>query len=94
MCEKKMSIKEAAAELGKNQQFVRIGLQRGILTFGVAQKLPGKDKYDYFISPVQFYKYIGKELPDKYREPKDQTGIYKVITDPYMSNQSFYNWGK
>lgn len=43
MCKKaKVTVKRAAEILGKSQQFVRIGLQRNILPFGVAMQMPGK----------------------------------------------------
>lgn len=51
MCKKaKVTIKRAAEILGKSQQFVRIGLQRKILPFGVAMQIPGKTTYTYHIS--------------------------------------------
>ncbi len=39
---KNMTIKEVAEELGKSQQYVRIGIQRKLLDFGTAQKMPRK----------------------------------------------------
>lgn len=62
---KSMSIYEVAKEMGKSQSFVRIGLQRGRLPFGIAEKI--STRYTYYISPAKFYNYIGKELPAKYR---------------------------
>ena len=62
---KNMTVKEVAIEMGKSESFVRIGLQRGTLTFGVAEKL--SSKYTYYISPKKFYEYIGRELPKKYK---------------------------
>lgn len=38
--ERNVPIQEAAKEMGKSMQFVRIGLQRGLLTFGTAQMIP------------------------------------------------------
>lgn len=55
---KSLSIKEAAKMMGKSDQFVRIGLQRGILPFGSAVKL--SSKWTYYISPTKFYEYVGK----------------------------------
>lgn len=52
-----ISVKEAAEIMGKSQQFIRIGLQMGILPFGVAVKL--STKWTYYISPLQFYEYVG-----------------------------------
>lgn len=67
---KNVKIEEAAKEMGKSQQFVRIGLQRKTLPFGVAEKL--STKYTYYISPIQFYNYIGKAIPNKYREKEQE----------------------
>lgn len=54
-----MRVKEAAQLLGKSEQFVRIGLQRGILPFGYAVKM--SSKWTYHISEHKIYEYIGKE---------------------------------
>lgn len=62
-------IKEAAKYMGKSQQFIRIGLQRKSLPFGVAEKL--STKYTYYISPVQFFAYIGKPIPKQYIEEQE-----------------------
>lgn len=53
---KKISIAKAAKEMGVSQQFVRIGLQRGILKFGYAVKMSGR--YTYHISPEKFNDYM------------------------------------
>lgn len=53
-----MTVKEAAKLLGKSEQFVRIGLQRGILPFGYAVKM--SSKWTYHISEHKIYEYIGK----------------------------------
>jgi hypothetical protein len=37
-----LSVKETAEVLGKCQQFVRVGLQRGLLPIGTAVKLSSK----------------------------------------------------
>lgn len=52
-----LTVKETANLLNKSQQFVRIGLQRGILPFGYAIKMSGK--YTYHISKVKVYDYLG-----------------------------------
>lgn len=57
--EKNMSVKEAAQRMGKSEQFVRIGLQRGLIPFGFAVKCSGK--YSYHISPKLFEEYLGNE---------------------------------
>lgn len=54
-----MTVKEAAKLLCKSEQFVRIGLQRGILPFGYAVKM--SSKWTYHISEAKIYEYLGKE---------------------------------
>ncbi len=51
----------AAKLMNKGQQFVRVSLQRGLVPFGFAVKLSAKDdgRYDYYINPTQFCKYLG-----------------------------------
>lgn len=57
---KKISVKEAARCMGKSDQFVRIGLQRGLLPFGNA--VPGTgSKWIYYINPAKFREYVGAE---------------------------------
>lgn len=51
-------MKEAAKLLGKSEQFVRIGLQRGILPFGYAVKM--SSKWTYHISEHMVFEYLGK----------------------------------
>jgi hypothetical protein len=55
---KAISVKEAAKVMGKSEQFVRIGLQRGILPIGHAIKI--STIYTYYISPKLFEEYVGK----------------------------------
>ena len=59
---KSLSIHEAAEIMGKSDQFVRIGLQRGILTFGSAVKL--STRWTYYISPSRFFEYVGDKQVD------------------------------
>ena len=57
---KKISVKEAARCMGKSDQFVRIGLQRGLLPFGNA--VPGTgSNWNYYINPAKFREYVGAE---------------------------------
>lgn len=53
---KKITVAEAATAMGVSQQFVRIGLQRGILTFGCAVKM--SNRFTYYINPEKFNNYI------------------------------------
>lgn len=54
---KNVTVKKAAELLGMSQQFIRIGLQRGILPFGSAVKL--STRWTYYISPSRLYDYAG-----------------------------------
>lgn len=54
----RLSVKTAAQVLGTSEQFIRIGLQRGILPFGNAVKL--SSRWTYYISPSRFNEYVGE----------------------------------
>ena len=54
-----MKVNECAKLLDKSPQFVRVGLQRGILPFGYAIKM--SSKWTYHISEAKVYEYLGKE---------------------------------
>ena len=54
-----ISVKDAARLMGKSEQFVRIGLQRGLLPIGQAIKM--SSMYTYYISPKLFYEFTGKK---------------------------------
>lgn len=53
----KITIDQAARRMGVSKDFVRIGIQRGQLPFGVAVKM--SSVYTYYINPKQFLEYIG-----------------------------------
>lgn len=53
----RLDIKTAAKFMNKSEQFVRIGLQRNLLPFGVAVKT--SSKYTYYISCKKFSEYTG-----------------------------------
>lgn len=53
-----MNVTECAKLLNKSPQFVRIGLQRGLLPFGVAIRIKG-NKYTYHIAENKVYEYLG-----------------------------------
>lgn len=55
--DKNISVIETAKMLGKCQQFVRVGLQRGILPFGYAVKL--SSMWTYHISAHKLNEYLG-----------------------------------
>ena len=53
-----MKVSECTKLLGKSEQFIRIGLQRGILPFGTAIKM--SSKWTYHISDAKVHEYLGK----------------------------------
>lgn len=56
MCLKRVTVAEAAEKLGVSQQFIRIGLQRKVLPFGIAVKM--SNRYTYHISRKLLEEYI------------------------------------
>lgn len=64
-----IKVEKAAQIMGKSQQFVRIGLQRGLLPFGTAIKM--SSMWTYHISPKLFYDYVGSEFKEQGEENKN-----------------------
>lgn len=44
-------IKEIAKAMGKDAQYVRVGIQQGVLKFGVAIKMEDSNEYNYYCCP-------------------------------------------
>lgn len=53
-----LTIAEAAKLMGVSRQFIRVGLQKGILPFGYAVQVSA-NRYTYFISKQKFLEYTG-----------------------------------
>ena len=53
----RLSVAKAAELMDVSQQFIRIGLQRGILPFGYAVQI--SSKWTYYISPSKFTEHTG-----------------------------------
>lgn len=64
---KNLSIKEAAKAMGVSEQFVRVGLQKGVFPFGSAVKIKGS-KFAYYISPYRFSEYVGITISEETKE--------------------------
>lgn len=61
----RIGTRRAAQCLGKSEQFVRVGLQRGILPFGSA--VPGRGRrYNYYVNPAKFREYVGAARFDEF----------------------------
>jgi len=72
---KRITIKHAAEILGASQQFVRIGLQRGSLPIGVAEKMPNSTRYTYYISPKLLKEFTGRDV---FEESESETNEKKL----------------
>ena len=59
----RLSVAKAAELMDVSQQFIRIGLQRGILPFGYAVQI--SSKWTYYISPSKFTESTGISLYDE-----------------------------
>lgn len=55
----KVPIDVAAAALHVTQDFIRVGMQKGVLPIGSCFKMDGSTKTIYYISPKLLYEYSG-----------------------------------
>jgi hypothetical protein len=55
----RVTVKQASKMLGVSEQFIRIGLQQGVLPIGVAVKM--SERYTYYISLKKVTEYIENE---------------------------------
>ena len=58
---------EIAQATGKSAEFLRVGLQRGILKFGVAYKNEGASEYSYYCPDKKVWEELGY-----FAEPADE----------------------
>lgn len=56
----RVKVRDAAKLMGCSEQFIRIGLQRGLLPIGNAVKLR---QWVYYISKPMLEQYTGKKMP-------------------------------
>ena len=57
-------VAEVAKATGKSAQYIRAGLQQGILKFGFALKVNNSSRFDYYIPDYLLYQYTGYYNPD------------------------------
>lgn len=57
---KPITVEYAAKKLGKSPQYIRVCLQKGLLPFGAACKMPNSKIYTYVIYPQKFKEYVGE----------------------------------
>ena len=55
----KVTVSEAARQMGVTQEFIRMGLRQGRLPFGVAVKM---DRWVYYINGSAFSSYISGNI--------------------------------
>lgn len=55
----RISVSEVAELMNVSEQFIRIGLQKGIFPFGYAVKM--STQWTYYISPQKFTEHTGKQ---------------------------------
>lgn len=55
-----ISVKEASNITGMSEQFIRIGLQRGLIPIGTAVKM--SSRWTYYISPKKLEEFTGISL--------------------------------
>ena len=61
-------IYEIAKAMGKDPQYVRVGLQRGILKFGYAFKMDGSSEYSYYCPDKRVWEETGYFAENAYTE--------------------------
>ena len=76
-------IKEIASAIGKDAQYVRLGLQQGILKFGSAIKVGNSNEYSYYCPDKKVWEETGyfRSVPETVQ--KDQRK--DVITMDYLN---------
>lgn len=65
---KNIPVVEAAKIMGKDQQFIRQAMIRGIIDIGTAFQKEGSSQYDFYISPYKFWQYTGCVYKDPVSE--------------------------
>lgn len=56
-----LTVSDVAKALNKSPQYIRICLQKGLLPFGAAAKMPHSGLWTYVIFPKKFKEYVGDE---------------------------------
>lgn len=56
----RIKVADAARLMGVSEQFIRVGMQRGLLPIGTAVKLR---QWVYYISRPMLEEYMGKKMP-------------------------------
>lgn len=68
MDSRKITVKRAAALLGKHELFVRECIKDGSLPIGTAMQNPGSGRWNFLISPTALAEYIGCSVAELYED--------------------------
>lgn len=64
---------EIAKAIGKDAQYIRYGLQNGILSFGYAVKLENSSEYNYYCPDRKVWEETGYFRPEEDKKDKVKT---------------------
>lgn len=79
----KITVKQAAALLGKSELFVRECIRNGSLPIGTAAQLPGSTRWAFSISPKLLADYMGCSVAELTGE-KQQTAAFTPEQIDYL----------
>ena len=66
-------IAEIEIEIGKDAQYIRYGLQKGIFTFGYAVKLENSSEYNYYCPDRIVWEETGYFKPEEETKDNEKT---------------------
>lgn len=70
----------AAGIMGKDQQFVREAMKRGLIDLGICYKKENSEQYDFYISPFKLWQltgYVYKGLEEETRLAEERKELKK-----------------
>lgn len=70
----------AASIMGKDQQFLREAMKRGLIDLGVCYQKEGSNQYDFYISPFKLWQltgYVYKGLEEETRLMEERKRLTK-----------------
>lgn len=70
----------AASIMGKDQQFLREAMKRGLLDLGICYKKENSEQYDFYISPFKLWQltgYVYKGLEEEMRLMEERKELKK-----------------
>ena len=83
-------ITEIAKAIGKDAHYVRIGIQQGILKFGVAMKMGDSNEFSYYCSDRKVWEetgYFNEEIK-KQRKENLFSALDKTQTDDIIKKET------